>query len=139
MKCIIFNLKREWYDKIASGEKTIEYRSLVDKNGNQSKWCNIFGMDPDRFCRTPSEFDENEIVKPVAIAPNDWLAVFRVGYPSNSKPRKWPDIVRRIVKIDIGPCPYDGWDGEYFRIHFEPNVVRPSGLDGAEQDRGGRK
>ena len=124
MKRIIFNLKREWYDKIASGEKTVEYRSLVDKNGNRSKWCNIFGMDPDRFCRTPSEFNENEIVKPVAIAPNDWFAVFRVGYPSDSKPRKWQDIVSRIVKIDIGPCPYIGWEGDYFRIHFEKGSAK---------------
>lgn len=22
-------------------------------------------------------------------------------------------------KIDIGPFPYDGWKGTYFRIHFE--------------------
>lgn len=30
MKRIIFNLKREWYDKIASGEKTVEYRNVTD-------------------------------------------------------------------------------------------------------------
>ena len=27
VKSVIFNLKREWYDKIASGEKTVEYRA----------------------------------------------------------------------------------------------------------------
>ena len=26
---------------------------------------------------------------------------------------------RRVTKIDKGPCPYDGWDEEYYRIHFE--------------------
>ena len=122
MKRIIFNLenrKNHWYDKIASGEKTVEYRSLVSKNGRRSKWCAIFGMDPDRFLHETETFTADESVKPSAIAPNDWFAVFRVGYPSNSKPRKWPDIVRRITKIDIGPCPYSGWNGEYFRIHFE--------------------
>jgi hypothetical protein len=24
----------------------------------------------------------------------------------------------RVTKINIGPCPYDGWDGVYYRIHF---------------------
>ena len=24
-----------------------------------------------------------------------------------------------ITKIDIGPCPIPGWDGDYIRIHFE--------------------
>ena len=33
------------------------------------------------------------------------------GYTSN--------IIRvPITLIDIGPCPYVGWDGEYYRIHF---------------------
>ena len=30
MKVLHLNLKREWFDKIASGEKTIEYRELKD-------------------------------------------------------------------------------------------------------------
>lgn len=24
-----------------------------------------------------------------------------------------------VNKIDIGPCPYKGWPGDYIRIHFE--------------------
>ena len=23
-----------------------------------------------------------------------------------------------ITLIDVGPCPYKGWDGDYYRIHF---------------------
>ena len=23
-----------------------------------------------------------------------------------------------VDKIDLGPCPIPGWDGQYFRIHF---------------------
>ena len=23
-----------------------------------------------------------------------------------------------VTKIDIGPCPYDGWDDTYYRIYF---------------------
>ena len=25
---------------------------------------------------------------------------------------------RSVTKIDIGPCPYAGWSGDYYRIHF---------------------
>ncbi len=25
---------------------------------------------------------------------------------------------RRIHLIDVGPCPYDGWDDIYYRVHF---------------------
>jgi len=24
-----------------------------------------------------------------------------------------------IVKIDIGPCPIEGWNDQYYRIHFK--------------------
>ena len=29
-------------------------------------------------------------------------------------------ILRPVTKIDIGPCPYSGFDGDYYRIHLEP-------------------
>ena len=38
-------------------------------------------------------------------------AKFRRGYTSAS-------ITRRVAFIDIGPCPYDGWSGNYYRIHM---------------------
>lgn len=37
---------------------------------------------------------------------------FRRGYTNTS-------LCRRITHIDTGACPYDGWDGEYYLIHFE--------------------
>lgn len=99
MKRIVFNLKKEWYDRIANGDKTVEYRAV-----------------------TP--YWHARLVKGIrnftgVLTPKDWFAVFRLGYSS-----RHPDIVRRITKIDIGPCPYDGWDGEYFRIHFEEGKVK---------------
>ncbi len=39
-------------------------------------------------------------------------ATFSRGYTSET-------ILRRIARIDIGPCPYDGWDGQYYRIHLK--------------------
>lgn len=94
-KLIIFNLKREWYDKIASGEKTVEYR----------KNCRYWDV---RLRKAMMH------TRGLILPRQQYLAVFRLGYS-----RKHPDIVRRIVKIDIGPCPYDGWDGDYFRIYFK--------------------
>ena len=35
-------------------------------------------------------------------------------------------IVRPVRCIDIGPCPYDGWDGDYYRIHMPPIQVENS-------------
>lgn len=114
MKRIIFNLKKEWYDKIASGEKTVEYRNVTDH------WASR--LMPNTIPKSSHKVDicgnfyfTHMETKP--LIPNDWFAVFRLGYSS-----KHPDIVCRIVKIDIGYCPYKGWDGEYFRVHFEKGV-----------------
>lgn len=105
MKRIIFNLKKEWYDRIASGEKTVEYRRICDH------WMKRLG-----FVRTfavQSDWTEREIEPHQVNKHAEMFAVFRLGYS-----RKYPDIERRVTKIDVGPCPYEGWDGEYFRIFF---------------------
>lgn len=28
-----------------------------------------------------------------------------------------------VNDIDFGPCPYDGWPGEYIRIHFHNRIL----------------
>jgi ASC-1-like (ASCH) protein len=28
-------------------------------------------------------------------------------------------LAATVVRIDIGPCHYEGWPGDYIRIHFE--------------------
>lgn len=28
-------------------------------------------------------------------------------------------LVYPVIKIDVGRCPYPGWSGDYYRIHFE--------------------
>lgn len=97
MKRITFNLKWPWYRQISNGEKLIEYRHVKDYWRKRLEKC-IFELND-------------------GISAKNWYAVFRLGYGGFKC--AYPDIVRRITKIDIGPCPYDGWDGEYFRIHFE--------------------
>ena len=38
-------------------------------------------------------------------------------------------LTRNVEKIDIGPCPYEGWDGEYYRIYFTPGWQEPTKPD----------
>jgi hypothetical protein len=40
---------------------------------------------------------------------------FSRGYTSET-------TTHTVIKIDIGPCPYEGWDGDYYRIHFAPDA-----------------
>jgi len=28
-----------------------------------------------------------------------------------------------VKKIDVGPCPIEGWDDEYYRIHFQHSLL----------------
>jgi len=32
--------------------------------------------------------------------------------------RDTPAVIIRVDKVDIGTCPYKGWNGEYYRLHF---------------------
>ena len=103
MKRIVFNLKREWYDRIERGEKSIEYRRIC------KHWAVRLGI-----VWPIGDSAMTALKKGVKLTEDSgYTAVFRLGYGRNH-----PDIVRRIVRVDVGACPYDGWDGEYFRIGF---------------------
>ena len=91
---LFFVLKKIWYDQIASGKKTVEYRAMTPY------WAK-------RLQRAIFAYNNG-------IDLNDWTVTFRLGYS-----RKYPDIVRHITKIDTGKCPYEGWPGNYYRIHFD--------------------
>lgn len=41
-------------------------------------------------------------------------AVFSLGYTARVR------IVRPVNAIDIGPCPYSGWTGDFYRVHLGP-------------------
>lgn len=32
--------------------------------------------------------------------------------------KKTPAVLLQVNRVDIGPCPYKGWGGEYYRLHF---------------------
>lgn len=79
-------LTRHWFDLIASGEKTVEYRAMTPY-WRKRIW------------------DKRESLIGESVT-------FARGYTKQT-------ITRRIVAIDTGPCPYDGWGGEYYRVSFE--------------------
>lgn len=110
MKKLLFNLKWRWYSAISNGFKAVEYREI--KPHWTSRIRNALGG------QLPKNGGN-------AIFPTHLLAVFRLGYgrPSNFNSSS-PDIVRRVMYIDIGPCPYAGWNGDYYRIHFEREDYR---------------
>ena len=37
---------------------------------------------------------------------------FKKGYTKDG-------MVKNVLLIDIGHCPYDGWDSSYYRIHIK--------------------
>lgn len=41
-------------------------------------------------------------------------AAFSRGYTVRGR------FVRTVTKIDIGPCPYPGWTGDFYRVHLGP-------------------
>ena len=45
-------------------------------------------------------------------------AAFSRGYIKRHR------ITRPVLKIDIGPCPYPGWTGDFYRIHLAPLTTK---------------
>lgn len=43
-------------------------------------------------------------------------AAFSVGYTREGR------FIRPVTKIDVGPCPYPGWTGDFYRIHLGPII-----------------
>lgn len=41
------------------------------------------------------------------------FVLFQIGYMKNG-----PRILVQVSNTDIGPCPYVGWCGNFYRIHF---------------------
>ena len=97
-------LTRHWYDETASGTKRIEYRVMTKKNDDgtvrQSKWARLI-------------WAQRDLTKTVTFS------------------RAMTKTTQRfaVVKIDIGPCPIPGWDGDFYRVHFEDFKTNTPGDD----------
>lgn len=96
-KTLVLNLTREWFEKIRSGEKTVEYREM-----NMYWWKRLV---------TPIVRDGGGVSNSTIKFKYKHVE-FRLGYSKKGA------ITRRILGVDFGPCPYPGWDGTYFRIYF---------------------
>lgn len=44
--------------------------------------------------------------------------LFQIGYSKDG-----PRLLVQTTGVDVGPCPYPGWSGGYYRIRFE--IVQP--------------
>lgn len=87
-------LRNNWYDEAKAGRKRVEYRSMTDLLGKPSKWYGQIWLKRHQITRVR----------------------FHRGYTATT-------LLFNVVKIDIGPCPYAGWSGDYYRVHFtEPNT-----------------
>jgi hypothetical protein len=83
------NLTFHWYDETAAGRKRVEYRATTKEDGKPSRW---YGE--------------------IWLKRNEITAVrFARGFTPTT-------ITFAVVKIDIGPCPIPGWEGDFYRIHF---------------------
>jgi len=91
---IVLPLKRIWFAKIWNGEKDVEYRQ------KKPYWDKRIGS----WVR-----NKNDEIHTI---------LFQIGY-ANSGPRMLVDV----YETDVGPCPYEGWGGRFYRLHFR-NVRR---------------
>ncbi|NQU75725.1 MAG: hypothetical protein HQ546_05365 [Planctomycetes bacterium] len=53
-------------------------------------------------------------------------AAFSRGYTARGR------FVRTVTKIDIGPCSYPGWAGDFYCVHLGP-IMRNAMLDRQEE------
>ena len=113
MKTLSLVLKRKWFDMIASGEKTEEYREIkpywVSRLGGCFKWCsqNLLGFPFNRCvnCENISHLNQ--------IASNGYDNVtFHLGYAKNR-----PSMTFAIKEIAINPGRTE-WGAEKGKMYF---------------------
>ena len=85
---LVLNMKREWFVRVWNGEKTVEYREVK----------------PHWMVRIGHWVGKTPLVKFVEM---------RIGYLKDG-----PVLLLQVYRVDIGKCPHECWDGEYFRLHF---------------------
>ena len=104
--CLEVFLDYEWFDKIQCGKKTVEYRRICPFWATRifaHHFVDLYLMGEDK-----------------GKAATDYPTQLKKQYIRFHRAYTSTVIVARITKVDIGPCPYQGWDGDFYRIHFEP-------------------
>lgn len=106
-KVLTLSVKKEWFDKILSGEKKEEYREIKEY------WLGrLFNFVPTPFAKYV--FDD------VGISPKSFTHVLFINGYGDDKPR----VEKKIESIDIdrpqkGWCPNDFLGKEFFVIRFK--------------------
>ena len=108
---LIFPLKKEWYEKIKSGEKTIEYREV--KPYWRERLINYFQLDTDEMIEVGDSYIYSE-KNPRAVC------ILRLGYTKQY-------LVVNITKIEI----VDGKDTD-LRIDAPVYAIHLSGVKEAQ-------
>lgn len=52
-----------------------------------------------------------------------WAHRDRITHARFSRGYTATTILRPVLQIDIGPCHYEGWDDDYYRLHLGPIVL----------------
>lgn len=112
-KVLTLSVKKEWFDKIVSGEKKEEYREIKPYWENRlikKSWKNFVGFD--EFGRFTDVFGTLKYIPYTHV-------LFINGYGANR-----PRIEKKIVSIAIGKpkkgmCPDKWLDTEFFVIKFK--------------------
>ena len=91
-------LTRKWFAKIWNGEKRTEYREVKPYWKERRNLESWVGDNRQRFI------------------------MFMIGYAKTG-----PRMLAQTKGVDIGQCPYPGWNGDYYRIRFE--IVQPYMFD----------
>lgn len=112
---LIFNLKKEWFNKIKSGEKTHEYREVKDYWTNRiMKSLYHEYLTNEAYFVSMCRFGGQKWIKP--IFPE---IIFRNGYPrSGQKDRELKAIVKKIT-IKHGAVTDLKFNGAVYDIEFE--------------------
>lgn len=100
---LIFPLKKEWYEKIKSGEKTVEYREVKDYwTKRLYKWCkqqwesiNVFDGIIMKFRLSLDEFASEPLESEFRIGNKSEKVYFQCGYNSETR------LSATILKIKI--------------------------------------
>lgn len=96
-----------WFDKIALGRKDVEYRRIC-----QHWRSRLFpGKTPNEVSRRVEGKECRAEVFGEQLKRK--FICFRRAYTSTT-------LYAEIDHVDVGPCPYDGWYGDFYRIHFTP-------------------
>lgn len=104
---LIFHLKKEWFDKVKSGEKTHEYRI-----------CNKYWTE--RITKIQKRFEQRKTrIDITKQYPTEVVIVFARGYPSYDDFDMYVSAIIKNISIIDGKDTDLKYDGKVFDIEFE--------------------